>query len=331
MKPLLVVLHGDNGPSHIKKLERGFRDACEAHDLVCIFPACPHCPGNSFWQWKQSSAHDPGWLGAQIDAVPGVDPAHVYAAGYSGGATYLGWYVPTHPDRFAAVAYISGGMPWSGVDCSSCKTPVRFDIGAGDPMVVPYTDPLRKWFEGCGGHEVVWDALRGVSHEGMLDVLPRGRAEIIVKWLLDRTNACLLSAPLDAGAPSDSATPAPSAPPAPTPLPESAPTGDAPKVAAAPPPSGCLCSFDARASTPSFLLAALAITLVLGWRAAIRRKARSARWINTQRRMERIWRCGFIRRVSLDKTRASSSTAEGTRASRRASKRSPAKRRKFFM
>jgi predicted esterase len=195
-RPLLVVLHGDNGQFHLRKLVRGFEKACGERGVVCVFPRCPvelRCPNGSYWQWKNTGTHDEGWLAAQIDAVSetqSIDPARVYASGYSGGGTYLGYYGPRYPRRFAAIAYISGGMPW-GVPCPDCKYPVRFDIGATDPMITPYTKPLFDYYETCGGHEVVWEALRGVSHEGMLDELLRGRAGTILDWLLARPAGCL--------------------------------------------------------------------------------------------------------------------------------------------
>src|SRR6185369_6736958 len=124
----------------------------------------------SWWQWLPTVQHDPGWLCAQIDAVASrhaFDPAHVHASCYSGGATYLGWYVQAHPLRFASVAHVAGGAPLGGA-CPDCKVPLRFDIGGVDPMITPYTEPLRRYYEACGGHEIVWKQLPGVTHEGIL-------------------------------------------------------------------------------------------------------------------------------------------------------------------
>jgi predicted esterase len=191
-RPLLIALHGDDGGT--AKLFRALRPACEQERVHLVSLRCPTELGcrTSFWQWQITSGHDPGWLGAQIAAVKGrfaVDPARVYAAGYSGGATYLGWYGPTHPSDFAAIAHIAGGTPW-GTRCPTCKVPVFFTLGASDPMLVPYTRPLRDYYEACGGHEIVWQTLLGVTHEGILGTVQAGKGREILTWLLAHRAAC---------------------------------------------------------------------------------------------------------------------------------------------
>ena len=191
-RPLLIALHGDDGGT--AKLFRALRPACEHERVHLVSLRCPTELGcrTSFWQWKSTSGHDPGWLGAQINAAKArfaVDAARVYAAGYSGGATYLGWYGPTHPSDFAAIAHIAGGTPW-GTRCPDCKVPVFFTLGASDPMLVPYTRPLRDYYEGCGGHEIVWQTLLGVTHEGILGIVQAGKGREILTWLLAHRAAC---------------------------------------------------------------------------------------------------------------------------------------------
>jgi predicted esterase len=191
--PLLVALHGDGGG--VKPLVRAWQAACEDAGVILLAPRCPReagCAAGSFWQWYADARHDPAWLDAQIDAAAArfaVDPARVYATGYSGGATYLGWYVPAHPARFAAVAHVAGGARYGGA-CPSCKVPVLFTLGATDPMITPYTAPLRRWYEACGGHEIVWETLPGVTHESILGALAAGKARSILAWLLARPASC---------------------------------------------------------------------------------------------------------------------------------------------
>ncbi len=201
-RPLLVALHGDGGG--VRPLVRAWKAAADAAGTILLAPRCPRelgCKAGSFWQWYDSSGHDPAWLGAQIDAVAArfpIDPRRVYATGYSGGATYLGWYAPTHATRFAAVAHVAGGAPYRP-PCPACKVPVLFVLGALDPMIRPYARPLRDWYESCGGHEIAWETLPGVTHESILQVLEGGRARQILAWLLARPAACAGGA-LDAGA-----------------------------------------------------------------------------------------------------------------------------------
>jgi polyhydroxybutyrate depolymerase len=120
---LLVALHGDGGG--VRRVVQAFRAAAAEAGVVLLAPACPRalgCRAASFWKWLETSDHDPAWLGAQIDAVAArfpIDPRRIYAAGYSGGATYLGWYAPAHADRFAAVAYVAGGAAYRP-PCPAC-------------------------------------------------------------------------------------------------------------------------------------------------------------------------------------------------------------------
>lgn len=251
-RPLLVALHGDGGA--VRPLVRAFQGATDAAGVILLAPRCPRsmgCTAGSFWQWLQTGGHDEGWLGGLIDAVSAryaIDRARVYAAGYSGGATYLGAYVPSHPTRFAAVAHVAGGAPY-GRSCPSCKVSVLFVIGGLDPMIVPYTAPLRAYYDACGGHEVVWQQLPGVTHEGILGVLQAGRARDVLSWLLARPSACQAASARDAGAEEAGAPPAgsgsPSAP-APTAPPVSPPPTPVAPVSPPVPPvrprGGCACA-----------------------------------------------------------------------------------------
>ncbi len=181
--PLLVALHGDGGG--VRPLVRAWQAAASAAGVILLAPRCPRelgCTTGSFWQWYDTQGHDPAWLGAQIDAAAArfpVDPRRVYATGYSGGATYLGWYAPRHADRFAAVAHVAGGAAYRP-DCPACKVPVLFVLGASDPMIGPYTRPLRDWYEACGGHEILWETLPGVTHESILQTARAGKAREIL-------------------------------------------------------------------------------------------------------------------------------------------------------
>jgi predicted esterase len=283
--PLLVALHGDGGG--VAPLVRAWQSAAAAAGVILLAPRCPRalgCAAGSWWQWLDTAGHDPAWLGAQIDAVTArfaVDPRRVYATGYSGGATYLGWYAPAHAARFAAVAHVAGGAAYRP-PCPTCKVPVLFVLGAGDPMLVPYTRPLRDWYQSCEGHEIAWQTLPGVTHEGILPVLQAGKAREILGWLLARPAACLEEAPAstDAGATDAGAAPLADAGPAPQPAPaESAaapPRGlesAAPPVTRVPPtPAGCACGAAAPGSPGAPAAAALALAL-----GAARRRPRRCR------------------------------------------------------
>jgi predicted esterase len=270
-RPLLIALHGDDGGAG--KLFRALRPACEHERVILVSLRCPVDLGcrTSYWQWHGTATHDPGWIHAQIAAAQArfaVDPARIYAAGYSGGATYLGWYAPTFPLEFAAIAHIAGGMPW-GTPCPTCKVPVFFTLGAGDPMLVPYTRPLREYYEACGGHEIVWQTLPGVTHDGIIPTVQAGKGKEILAWLVAHHAACN-DAVVDAGI----AAPAPDDRDAATPIVSAAPLDrdrdhdrDPPPVAPSTPPpiapraSSCACGLGAQGGdvAPAVGLALLAV------------------------------------------------------------------------
>lgn len=286
-RPLLVALHGDaNGdPAAAGKVLRALRPASEKAGVILLVLRCPiekGCRTGSFWRWRSTGEHDPGWVGAQIDALAAsvpVDPARVYAAGYSGGATYLGWYVPTFPERFAAVLHIAGGVPW-GTPCPRCPVHVLFTLGAGDPMLVPYTRPLRDYYEGCGGNEVVWETLPGVSHEGILGLVQGGKGDGLLAWLLGHRAECAgasvdagsAGAAEDAGAIAEVDAGAPVQGEAPKDVVEARPGAAAPGPSAQRMSPGCACDLGGGERGPGGTVAAL----MVGALVVARRRARRA-------------------------------------------------------
>ncbi len=276
--PLVVALHGDNAPAYHKQFARSLAPAALRANVSLFAPRCPRdlgCTTASFWQWEMTRTHDPDWLGARVDeaiARYAADPKRVVAVGYSGGATYLGYYAPSHPDRFAAIAHVSGGSLFGVPACPSIKYPVLFFLGATDPMM-PYTGPLRAYYDDCGGHEVVWKTERGVSHVGMLDRLANGGADEVIAWLVSHaTVPAPPTAPVAGPTTTATATgeahrtandaPAPSA---------TATTVVAPPATEPTPRAGCTCAIGERETPGAPIAAALALVAFL---ARLSRRAR---------------------------------------------------------
>ncbi|MBI5531316.1 MAG: hypothetical protein HY898_01275 [Deltaproteobacteria bacterium] len=190
--PLLVLLHGDLGDAW--RMTRAFSAAAQSDGMILSSLRCPKdlgCKG-SWWRWYLTSQHDPGWIEAQIAAIAKeapVDAHRTYVAGYSGGASYLGYYVPTHPQVFAAASHVAGGVKFTS-QCSTCKTPVHFLLGNQDPMIGMYTDYFHKWYEECGGHPMVWKILPGITHETIVGFVQTTWARQLTAWMLQYPLTC---------------------------------------------------------------------------------------------------------------------------------------------
>lgn len=162
--------------------------------MILLSLRCPQDKGchSSWWQWYLGSKHEDGWVAAQVESVRAqypLEPKRIYAAGYSGGASYLGYYAPAHPGLFAAVSHVAGGVRFAS-SCSRCKTPVHFLIGGQDPMIPLHTDALRRWYLDCGGHTLVWNVLPGVTHDSIVGLLQASRARELVDWLMQHELDC---------------------------------------------------------------------------------------------------------------------------------------------
>jgi len=289
--PLLLALHGDSHDA--AEMLGAWKDVARAQGAVLFAPTCPKelkCPGGSWWRWLQSSAHDATWLGRQLDAVRAhiaIDAQRIYATGYSGGSSYLGYWAPAHSAELAAVGYVSGGYPFA-TSCAHCKIPVRAVIGAADGMLEPYVKPLLGFFEACGGHEISTRVVPALGHKGMLAALPAGEAERLWSWFSTHTAQCVVEP--DAGSPG----PAPSAVPAARVVDAGAPvqageTAHEPAAA-----RGCACDHAAGTTgAPTWPWALLAITCVR----ALRPRTRRPRAHRAERRCpERWYRRGSTRR-----------------------------------
>lgn len=193
-KPLLVVLHGDEGgPSRVAAL---WTAVAKKRGVVALFPNCPRkegCTTGSFWRWNG----EPSWLlaeVAQLEAAYGIDPKRRYLAGWSGGTTYLTFRFASWFPTFAAVS-LTGGGARGGSPCFSgaggtCG-PFLYRMGERNPLF-DLADNARKEIESCG-HAVEWKVLPGLDHEGEWSAYARD-AESVLDWLLTHEEGCSVEA-----------------------------------------------------------------------------------------------------------------------------------------
>jgi poly(3-hydroxybutyrate) depolymerase len=199
---LLVLLHGDEGtPEQIAGM---LGPVAMRRNMIVFAPQCPTADGcrvengaggvtDSWWHWLESpDSYDDAWLGHQIDRVESayaVDRRFIYLLGWSGGADYLGWYALQHSSRFAAAAYVAGGVPYHP-SCPSTRLAGYFLLGAADPRYRT-GQPLavRSILSHCGDLTKVV-VIPGADHVGtMLALTGSGYAANILDWLLAHHSA----------------------------------------------------------------------------------------------------------------------------------------------
>ncbi|MBW2459058.1 MAG: hypothetical protein JRI68_31450, partial [Deltaproteobacteria bacterium] len=209
--PLLVLLHGDEG--HPTKLFAAWRATAAKAQVVLFAPRCPEdgTGGRSWWRWNG----DPEWLWRHTRSVAerhGTDPARSYLAGWSGGATYIGYRAAAWSGRFAAVSLAGGGAPTTGGHCPTCPYPVHHLMGDHNPLL-SLAESATEHFRSCG-QTVTWELLPHHSHSATWRsyATPAKLAEVL-RWLQPHSTAtCATSGPTPSGS-GPSPSPPPTEPP----------------------------------------------------------------------------------------------------------------------
>jgi poly(3-hydroxybutyrate) depolymerase len=175
--PLLVVLHGDGERAAVAA--KRWQAAAKKRGWKLLALQCPrteHCK-DSWWKWNG----DPQWLRDQVAAVTGVDATRIYAAGWSGGATYLGMRAAAWSDTFAAVVIHGGGMAPAQDTCPARALPAYFLVGDKNPLH-HLAVALHEFFARCT-NDVVWDLVKGADHAKEHRALDPKKALAILDWL----------------------------------------------------------------------------------------------------------------------------------------------------
>ena len=199
---ILVALHGDEGTSAL--IANSWETAAQRANVILFAPQCPTNRGcrlqngtvgftNSWWGWLQSSkGYDDRWIGQQVAKIGSkynIDRAREYLTGWSGGADYLGWYALRHAAQFAAVAFVAGGVPYTGT-CPSRRMAAYFLMGATDFRYLSgQPSQVRDILRRCG-ESTRLVVFRGADH-GMTAsaISSRSYGTKILNWLLGHTRA----------------------------------------------------------------------------------------------------------------------------------------------
>ncbi|WP_306204807.1 extracellular catalytic domain type 1 short-chain-length polyhydroxyalkanoate depolymerase [Actinoplanes sp. RD1] len=149
--PLVIVLHGAVGTGRQAEEAYGWDAQADAGGFVIAYPdgvnrtwnAGPGCCGVA----ARDDVDDVAFITALVKAVPGTDPARVYATGISNGAM-LAYRLACDTDVFAAIAPVAGTM------IADCADPGPLSVlavhGTAD-RTIPYGGgPGKRSNDGTG-------------------------------------------------------------------------------------------------------------------------------------------------------------------------------------
>ncbi|HTV25070.1 MAG TPA: PHB depolymerase family esterase [Polyangiaceae bacterium] len=161
---LLLVLHGSGGRGRLVERRTGFDDRAERAGIVTAYPDGIDAVWNDGWR-PDSTVDDVGFLSALASALAAefhIDPAHVYATGFSNGAG-MAHRLACESGVFSAIAPV-GGYPPSHIleRCNNSQPVSVLDVhGTADP-VVPY-EPLARVLQRWASHDACTEPTESVA------------------------------------------------------------------------------------------------------------------------------------------------------------------------
>lgn len=198
--PLLVALHGDEGPgAGVPSVIGLWSGAADKHGYLVLALACSADIGCADGNWSgwlanggyQISQTNIDFINAQaakVESLYDVDTKREFLTGYSGGAYVMGYFAQAQASRYAAVAFVAGGMPaWTGTGhaCPARKIPGYFLGGDGDFRTSGQMSDTANSFKTCG-EEITLDVVMGADHGATIASLGTGRADTILSWFATR-------------------------------------------------------------------------------------------------------------------------------------------------
>jgi predicted peptidase len=196
--PLIVFLHGSGDDDYDSAFVISFGlpavlaqgDQPEGFEFVVVSPQAR--PGTTWYTGDQPAVVD-GLIQEMLDTYL-VDPDRVYLTGLSMGG-YGSWHIATrYPERFAAMASISGSgyqtelLPPEDFACRLGSVPTWAIHGEKDLIASyePIRDQVLAWERLCGV-SVKWT---GYPDEGHLSTYERAyRQPALYEWFLTHTRS----------------------------------------------------------------------------------------------------------------------------------------------
>ncbi|MBW6456331.1 MAG: dienelactone hydrolase family protein [Trueperaceae bacterium] len=178
--PLIVFLHGsgergdDLESLRRHGLPRRIEDGLELPAVVLS----PQCPDGQVWAQQYPAVMA---LVDDVMARVGIDPDRVFLTGLSLGGAGVVHLAATHPERFAALAPISGPWTFYYVTPGMARLPLWAFHGEDDPVVaVEDSRRLVAAVEALGG-EARLTTYPGVAHDAWTNAYA---TDELFDWLL---------------------------------------------------------------------------------------------------------------------------------------------------
>jgi polyhydroxybutyrate depolymerase len=140
--PLILAFHGHGGDGAQQARLTGFDALADRYGFIVAYPDGIDRAWNDGRPVNAKGPDDLAFAAALVDDLEhrySIDPARVYATGFSNGAVFSNYLACNQADRFAAIAPVSGPMPV--VDEPNChpQRAVSFlEINGTNDPIVPF-------------------------------------------------------------------------------------------------------------------------------------------------------------------------------------------------
>lgn len=146
--PLMLNFHGFGGTANRHLRSADMRSLADSGKFILVYPQGALLEGNPHWNaglktdTNKSDADDFGFVRALIDEISSeynIDPARVYACGYSNGAFFAYALACYHGDIIAAIGSVAGTMMEETYDeCNPSHPTAMINIHGTSDAYVPY-------------------------------------------------------------------------------------------------------------------------------------------------------------------------------------------------
>ncbi len=183
--PLILNFHGHGSNSFEQESLTGFSPLADRQGIIVAYPQGVLGPDHHTG-WDTGSARNPqvndllfvSNLLNHLQATLCVDPARIYATGFSNGGGMTNELACKMADRIAAFAPVSGAYPQLPGGCDPARPVSILEIHGTSDMVVPYNGssvkgypPIPQWLQGwvqrdgCKEGPIVFTNADGVTGE----------------------------------------------------------------------------------------------------------------------------------------------------------------------